>query len=99
MNTPQKRWYARNREHVAVTRRLRKYNITKEQFDAMFAAQSGLCAICGDDLLNGRYGVCVDHNHVTGKVRGLLCHPCNRGLGQFRDRLDLLANAAEYLNR
>jgi len=95
----QKRYYHANRERLALRRRLWKYKITKEQFDQMFEDQHGLCAICSGDLLQGTYGLAIDHDHDTGKVRGLLCHPCNRGLGQFQDALHLLEHAAEYLKR
>jgi hypothetical protein len=53
--------------------------------------QNGLCAICG---LPEEH---VDHDHVTGQVRGLLCAGCNKGLGFFRDSPQLLRQAAEYL--
>lgn len=50
------------------------------------------CLICNCDEK-----LVVDHNHVTGKVRGMLCNHCNRGLGHFRDNLDTLQKAIEYL--
>jgi hypothetical protein len=92
-----RRYYYKNREDWSIRRRLKKYGLTKEQFDQMFEVQKGLCAICKFDLLKGIYGVAVDHDHVTGKVRGLLCHPCNRGLGQFQDSENLLEQAIHYL--
>lgn len=62
--------------------------------DGLMEAQGGTCAICPrtDDL-------CVDHDHATGVVRGLLCRSCNSGLGQFRDDPVLLAKAIDYLTR
>ena len=95
----QRHYYGENKAHIALRRRLWKYKLTKEQFDTMFATQTGRCAICYGDLLSGTYGVAIDHDHATGKVRGLLCHPCNRGLGQFRDTAALLERATEYLKR
>lgn len=59
------------------------YGVTLEQYDKMFVAQSGQCAICGQSELG--YRLCVDHNHKTGAVRGLLCHGCNLSLGHLED--------------
>lgn len=73
---------------------VRRYGITAAQADALFAAQDGLCAICRE-----RPAEHVDHDHASGKVRALLCFNCNGGLGQFRDRPDLLRAAADYLER
>ena len=70
----------------------RAYGMTNAEFKAMVDAQGGLCAICVE-----RPAVHVDHDHETGQVRGVLCFPCNAALGQFRDRIDLLARAASYL--
>jgi hypothetical protein len=70
----------------------RRYGITAAQFDAMFAEQGGLCAIC-----RAAPGVQVDHDHLTNHVRGLLCFNCNGALGQFRDRTDLMERAIAYL--
>lgn len=72
----------------------RRYGITAEHFDAMAAEQGGLCAICREAP-----GDQVDHDHVTGRVRGLLCFNCNGALGQFRDRRDLMLRAVAYLDR
>ena len=73
--------------------KLRKYGITPEQFDAMLIAQSGRCAICSDPMDPPN----IDHCHTAGHVRGLLCGPCNRGLGMFRDSPAALRAAADYL--
>ncbi len=72
----------------------RRYGITAEHFDQMFAEQGGLCAICRDAPAEH-----VDHDHRTGRVRGLLCFNCNGALGQFRDRADLMLRAFAYLGR
>lgn len=68
------------------------YGIEPEQYDIMFQEQKGLCAIC-----QKKKKLCVDHDHSTGKVRGLLCHNCNRGLGSFYDNTSFLNKAVEYL--
>lgn len=75
----------------------RTYGITLEQYNEMYEAQNGLCAICGkSDEIEGRR-LAVDHDHNTGNVRALLCGICNRGLGSFQDNADLLVKATRYL--
>lgn len=74
--------------------RRRKYGLTNEAYQALYAAQSGVCAICY------RAGIlCVDHNHETNKVRGLLCTCCNTALGSLQDSPDRLRAAALYLEK
>lgn len=75
---------------------LRKYGLTVEQYDQLYAHQGGRCAACRrvDDL-------CVDHNHETGEVRALLCHGCNTALGMLKDdplRIRALAAYAEQFD-
>lgn len=72
----------------------RAYGINLEGFNAMSFAVDYKCEICG-----GRDGreLCVDHNHETGEVRGLLCSTCNTGLGHFKDSVEKLGNAIQYL--
>lgn len=70
----------------------RHYGLTVAQRDAMIKEQFGICPIC---LEPGPKH--VDHDHDTGKVRGVLCFSCNAALGQFKDRPDVLRRAAEYL--
>jgi hypothetical protein len=72
-----------------------KYGMTVAQWEALFKRQGGGCAICGGA---GRK-LCVDHNHATGAVRGLLCDQCNHGLGNFRDDETRLRLAIAYLVR
>lgn len=70
--------------------------MTIPDYDALLASQGGTCAICGGANANGQR-LAVDHNHATGKVRGLLCHNCNSGIGHLMDRPDWLRKAAEYV--
>lgn len=78
----------------------RSYGLSIEQFNAMVEKQHGRCGICGEVPTEGwRRALAVDHCHSSGKVRALLCQPCNMGLGAFKDRCDLLESAIEYLKR
>jgi protein-arginine kinase activator protein McsA len=86
---------ARHRQD-RVSRLIREYNITPEIFDSMSAAQGGGCAICRKPNTR-RAQLVVDHDHSTGKVRGLLCDNCNLALGYLKDNLDILLRAADYL--
>ena len=90
----QKRIYDRNR----IIRK--RCNADPEQVSKLLSAQAGLCAICMKPESDPRKTVLsIDHDHSTGVIRGMLCDACNRGLGLFRDRIDLLVSAAEYLTR
>ena len=75
----------------------RLYGITLETYNLMCEMQSGKCAICKSEPRTKRRKLYIDHDHKTGKVRGLLCHHCNLGLGGFRDDPDALRSAISYL--
>lgn len=77
---------------------MKKFDITLEQYDTLFGAQSGVCAICGKPQANG-WRLDVDHDHETGIVRGLLCRKCNQTLGMVDDDKGRLLEAALYLER
>jgi hypothetical protein len=62
----------------------------------LLAQQGGVCAICGDPPEGGK-AFHIDHHHVTGEIRGLLCVRCNNGLGQFKEDPDVLKKAATYV--
>lgn len=73
------------------------FGISIEDYHDMLIYQGGVCAICAKDN-NGTYKhFAVDHDHATGRVRGLLCSDCNTGLGLFKDEISLLDNAKKYL--
>lgn len=91
-------WNAAHPERAAEHHYKSRYGITWAQYSAMFEEQSGVCAICREVCPTGQR-LCVDHDHATDAVRQLLCRRCNQGLGEFRDRPDLLVAAAEYLNQ
>lgn len=68
------------------------YGLTLEKFEEMIEDQDGCCLICGEAKK-----LVVDHDHETGKVRGLLCSPCNTGIGHFKDDVDRMLSAIDYL--
>lgn len=73
----------------------KKYNITTEKYEEMLKNQNFCCAICNKKP--NKKLLCVDHNHSTNNVRGLLCDKCNRGIGLLQDNVNVLANAIKYL--
>lgn len=103
----EKKTYQQSNRRITVrNNQLRKtYGISFEEYLVLFENQNGCCAICKTslillgDLKTQHKTACVDHNHTTGKVRKLLCHSCNRGLGFFKDNSILLRLAAEYLEK
>jgi hypothetical protein len=89
-STPKYRLYARAKQ---------RRGFTQEQADALLQSQGNVCAICGTATPGHKRTWSMDHDHVTGVVRGMLCHPCNIGLGAFRDNLTSLSKAIQYLER
>lgn len=101
--TSKRSWYHRNKDRAQAGNRRRhlasKYGITEADYEEMVEAQGNRCAVCFSDTVGGRYDRWhIDHDHATGKVRGLLCTNCNRGIGHFKDNPLFLASAIEYLN-
>jgi hypothetical protein len=98
-------WECKHRTHNAYYReryrgRIREtlYGLTEDQYNDLLRAQGGTCAICRRNDWPGRHhSPCVDHDHTTGVVRGLLCDSCNQGLGRFGDDPARLRAAADYL--
>jgi hypothetical protein len=91
----------RGKESVRLSTRKRyleqTYGLTLREYESMFYAQGERCAVCrSDDPI--RYWT-VDHDHLSGAVRGILCWHCNVGLGHFRDDIANLVAAADYLSR
>lgn len=75
----------------------RNFGITLEQYDKILEKQSGGCKICGTKTPRGKGRFSVDHDHLTGKIRGLLCNNCNHVLGNAKDNIKILAAAIQYL--
>ena len=83
---------------------IRLFGMTQDDYDKLLKSQNGLCAICGiashPEAGKGRGSPrCfpVDHDHQTGKVRAILCHECNKGLGGFKEDPKLMTKAIQYL--
>jgi len=77
-------------------RRLRKYALLPSEYETLLQKQQGRCAICAI-LFFGRTIPCIDHDHRSGMVRGILCAPCNVMLGNAKDEVVVLRKAIEYL--
>jgi len=80
--------------------RMKRYNLTDAQFNAMWEKQGGCCAICQIKLQprgRSKHSAAIDHNHKTSVVRGILCRGCNHGIGSLGDSPSILIAAAKYL--
>ena len=77
--------------------RRKRFGIGNADVEQMLAMQNGKCAICMGKNKGRRCGWCVDHNHKTGKVRGILCGDCNKGIGCLKDSIFILGSAITYL--
>lgn len=90
-------WRNASRKHhtyeIRRDKTLKGYNLTQEEYVAMEEAQDGRCAIC-----QKKAKLVIDHCHVSGVVRGLLCNKCNTSLGAFGDNIKGLQRALNYLN-
>lgn len=76
----------------------RKFNISYSDYEKMQIKQNNKCAICGNEENSAdKDYLSVDHNHESGDIRGLLCTRCNVGLGYFKDNIQNLKNAINYL--
>lgn len=91
-------WNRQNKEWKRNNYFQTKYSISSKEYDIMFEKQDGKCAICSQTPeQTHRKMLYVDHNHTTGKVRGLLCHHCNTSLGLAKDNIEVLYKMIKYL--
>ncbi len=88
--------FRKNRVNGRRHRLKRLYGISLDEHDAMLQAQGGGCAVCGYQPDDDKY-LCVDHCHDTGRVRGLLCQPCNASLGLLREDVTRINMLAAYV--
>lgn len=94
------KYYHKNKDNYRDRNLRNKYGITLEYYNFLYKKQKGLCAICCSQKPDrGREGLTVDHNHITGRVRELLCTPCNTTLGNIKDDIIILEKAIEYLQK
>lgn len=85
--TPQAQRHRRNA--------LAAFGLTEQDYDRLYSKQEGKCAICGEEMKR----LSIDHDHTTGVIRGLLCRPCNLGLGMLKDSIEGVRAALDYLVR
>ncbi len=105
--------YSNNKDKIAERQRARRadnpeiirhynlkriYGISLSDWHEMFEKQGMRCAICGTDKPLGR-GWQTDHNHKTGKLRQILCHHCNSGIGHFMENPEIIRSALSYLEK
>ena len=90
------------KERSKVSSRLytaKKHGLSKDELNNLYLLQNSKCGICGvTETEHGRY-LAIDHDHLTGTVRGLLCMACNTGLGNFKDDIAFLNKAIDYLKK
>lgn len=73
-----------------------QYNLSLDQYNELVVKQNNLCLICNNPETH-KPRLSIDHHHETGRVRGLLCHNCNAGLGHFKDSIEVLQSAINYI--
>lgn len=102
----QKKWLKNNKAKFALIKKksiLRHtYGISLDEYNEILRSQNNLCAICGPKnkyYKDKKVLLCVDHCHKRNKVRGLLCHSCNRALGLLKDDIEVLNSAITYLKK
>ena len=90
-----------NPDKLKAYKRKCAYGITSEQYDELLLRQDGRCAVCGQPerrLMRGKVtALSVDHNHVTGRVRGLLCSNCNMAVGFVGESIEISERLTKYL--
>lgn len=93
-----KDYYRANREAYRDKWLRRTWGISLAEFTALLDGQDGRCAICGTKN-PGKKGFAIDHDHSTGRIRGVLCRGCNTGIGLLGESVDTMISAIEYIKR
>jgi hypothetical protein len=102
-NSYMKDWWKRHPEYCKNEDLVKRFGITYDNYMEIYKQQEGVCALCGfpETALDHRTKrprmLAVDHCHISGNIRGLLCTKCNTGLGNFLDSPDLLEKAIKYI--
>ena len=92
-----KEWYYENKDRKRAYDLKRNYNITIEEYNEMLNKYDGKCWICGTHQAKLKRKLSIDHNHKTGKIRGLLCDSCNGGIGHMKENYFILIKSIKYL--
>ena len=105
-NVARKKYYETNEKSLEKRtergrrHKYKKYGLTPEGYNILLMGQQNKCAICGsEETRSTSHELSVDHNHTTGKIRGLLCNNCNRGIGLLGDNIDNISRAYLYLKK
>lgn len=99
----QKPEYGKRKKQYSIKERVTRYGLSLNEYNDLLLKQNNKCAICKepetvkDSRTKTIKSLSIDHDHATNKVRGLLCNMCNTGLGRFRDNIDLMTAATNYL--
>lgn len=91
-------WRKNNTKRTRINRIKREYGLSLEEYNSILKSQENRCPVC-NNVFNEDKKPVVDHDHTTGKVRGLLCTSCNSGIGLLGDKLFILKKACEYLSK
>lgn len=92
-----RRWARNNKEKLRALRIKKDYGISVEEYNSLIVGAGTLCPICRKSF--GEIPPCIDHDHSTGKIRGVICRRCNLGIGLFKESIDAFLNAVEYLRK
>lgn len=90
-------YYRKNPEKQRARVIKRLYGLTEDDYRELLDNTMGICPICKEEFADDT--VCVDHDHKTGRIRGIICHRCNLSLGRFDDNIRLILNAIRYLRK
>ena len=88
----------KNKDIIRNRNLIKNFGISLIDYNNLLLNQNNCCAICNINNSKLRRNLCVDHDHRTEEIRGLLCDTCNRGIGLLKDNVEVLKNAIEYLN-
>lgn len=94
----QKKYRESKPDEVARSKSVSMYKLSKAEYDRLHDQHNGLCGVCKNPQPPGRFKrLCIDHDHATNNIRGLLCNSCNMVLGKVKDSPELLRKLAEYV--